>query len=246
MLINTKAIVLRHAAYNDSYSVAQLFARECGRVSYLIPRSPKRAKGGGGVRLLMSPLYELEITAEHKPHRDLHFIREAKLCAGRARIQSDPVKNSVALFLAEFLYLTLRLPEADTEVYDFIADSINRLESADCSAANFHLVFLYRLLSPMGLIPDIQLDGRQRSEWFDPADGRFVPHPPTHGKGIPPQEAAYMPLFSRITYDNMQAFRLSRQERRRVLDYLVDYYRFHLPGFPQLKTPDILSALFDK
>lgn len=245
MIIVSRAIVLHNTAYNDSYSIAHLFSRESGRVPYLIPRSSKRGKGGGSLRLLISPLNELEITAEHKPHRDLHFIKEAKLCSSRGRIQSDPVRNSIALFLTEFLYLILRLPEADTNLYDFVASSIDKLEEMDGSMANFHLAFLFRLLVPLGLIPDLQFKGSVIPRWFDPADGRFVSNAPAHGRGIPPHQSTYLQLFSRITFDNMKAFRLSRAERRQVLDYLVDYYRFHLPPFPLLKTPDILSALFD-
>lgn len=242
MIVSTRAIVLHNMPYNDNYSIACFFAKEGGRVSYLIPRNQKRGKGLG-LRQMVSPLNELEIIAEHKPHRDLHFIKEAKLVKSHVHIQFDLTKNSIALFLSEFLYAVLRMPDSDEELYNFISLSLDRLESSD-SPANFHLVFLYRMLAPMGLMPDLSIPIGSSCGWFDPADGRFVEHAPIHGRGIPPRESAYLLLFSRITFDNMAAFRLSRTDRRRILDCLIEYYRFHLPNFPLLKTPDILSVLF--
>jgi DNA repair protein RecO (recombination protein O) len=49
----------------------------------------------------------------------------------------------------------------------------------------------------------------------------------------------------RLNYETMGLFAMNRQQRQRCLAIVMDYYRLHLPDFPQLKSLDILQELFD-
>jgi DNA repair protein RecO (recombination protein O) len=48
----------------------------------------------------------------------------------------------------------------------------------------------------------------------------------------------------RMDYPTMHLFRLSRNERNRILDVLLTYYRLHLPGFPTLRSLSVLQELY--
>ena len=39
-------------------------------------------------------------------------------------------------------------------------------------------------------------------------------------------------------------FRLSRQQRQRILHVLNEYYRLHVPNFPELKSLEVLQELY--
>jgi len=41
----------------------------------------------------------------------------------------------------------------------------------------------------------------------------------------------------------MHLFRLSRNNRNTIVDYLLEYYRLHVYDFPPLKSIDILREL---
>lgn len=53
-----------------------------------------------------------------------------------------------------------------------------------------------------------------------------------------------LPVLFRMNYPTMHLFRLSRRERQRILHVLNEYYRLHVPGFPELKSLEILQELF--
>ena len=53
-----------------------------------------------------------------------------------------------------------------------------------------------------------------------------------------------MGMLMRMNYETMHLFAMSRTERNRCLEIILRYYRLHLPGFPELKSPDVLRELF--
>ena len=73
---------------------------------------------------------------------------------------------------------------------------------------------------------------------------RFSRTPPLHGHYLEPADAARLPLLMRMRYDTMAKFRFSHAERHRMLDFINQYYRLHLPDFPALKSLDVLRQVF--
>ena len=61
---------------------------------------------------------------------------------------------------------------------------------------------------------------------------------------LPPQEAQVIHLLSRMTFSNMTVFRFNREERNRMLDVIISYYRLHNAAIGTLRSPDILKQLF--
>lgn len=47
-----------------------------------------------------------------------------------------------------------------------------------------------------------------------------------------------------MNYATMHLFRFSGAERSRLLGHINDYYRLHLPGFPELKSLPVLAEVF--
>ena len=59
-----------------------------------------------------------------------------------------------------------------------------------------------------------------------------------------PEESARIINLMRMKYDNMHLFAMNRMERNRCLDIINEYYRLHLPDFPELKSLPVLQELF--
>lgn len=240
MFIQTPAIVLHSAAYNDRYIIAHLYTREHGRLNVLVPRG---GRSRSRHHLLLTPLAEIELTAELKPRRDLALLKEAKILSAYHTIQTHPAKCSQAIFLSELLYRVLSLPEADHALYDYISSAMQIFEVIQRGVANFYLCFTYHLLHFLAVAPEIQRQDRSAPAlWFDLAEACFTPRPRSVQYALAPHEAVHLRLFARIRFDNLSAFRYNRHDRAIILDRLMLFYRLHLPAFSPLRSIEILRS----
>ena len=62
-------------------------------------------------------------------------------------------RRTVALFIAEVLYRTLRHPMADEALFDFIASTIRFLDTTE-QPENIHIAFLIHLAAHLGFATD--------------------------------------------------------------------------------------------
>ena len=106
MLCKTRGIVLHSIPYNDKYSIIYMYTEAFGRASYLVARS--RGKKSSVSKALFMPLSVVEMEVEHLNKRDLHRIRETKLCYPLTEVFCNPVKNILALFLSEILFRVVK------------------------------------------------------------------------------------------------------------------------------------------
>ena len=84
----------------------------------------------------------------------------------------------------------------------------------------------------------------REDSFFDLRGATFCATPPLHRDFLQPEEAGRIRLLMRMDYPTMHLFRLSRNERNRILDVLLTYYRLHLPGFPTLRSLSVLQELY--
>lgn len=241
MLSKTRGIVLHSIPYNDKYAIIYMYTEAFGRASYLVARN--RSKKSTVSKALFMPLSVLEMEVEHLNKRDLHRIKETKICYPLTELFCNPVKNVLALFLAEVLFRVVKDTEPDARLFGFLYDSIQMLECAEEGVANFHLVFLLRLLSYMGIYPNA--DSHNPGRYFDMLNGTFADSPPMHRHYLNKEESLVFARLLKISFENMSLYSFSRQDRVRIIDRVLEYYRLHLPDFPEIKSFSVLQSLFD-
>ena len=134
MLCKTRGIVLHSIPYNDKYSIIYMYTEAFGRASYLVARS--RGKKSSVSKALFMPLSVVEMEVEHLNKRDLHRIRETKLCYPLTEVFCNPVKNILALFLSEILFRVVKETEPDSRLFEYLFESIQLLELSDKGVAN--------------------------------------------------------------------------------------------------------------
>jgi len=118
MLHKTQGIVLGISPYSDIYGIAQVFTRDFGRVSYLLPRSQR--KKSNIKTSLFFPLSVLNLEVEHLPLRDVHRLREAERQFPLYDLCTNMTKVSLAFFLSEFLLRVLRESDHNELIFDFV------------------------------------------------------------------------------------------------------------------------------
>ena len=240
MLSKTPALVLHAIKYGETRLIVDLFTRQHGRLSFIVslPKSPKAKVK----KQYFQPLTMLEIEADVRPKAQLQKVRDVRLAVPLTTIPFDPHKLSISLFVAEFLYHALRGEQQNAPLYDYVTNSILWLDSQDARFANFHLVFLMRLSRFLGFYPN--LDHYAPGDYFDLRESIFTSQPPLHRDFLLRQEAEKIQVMMRMDFPTMHLYKMSHQERNRLLEVALAYYRLHLPDFPELKSVEVLRELY--
>lgn len=239
MLHKTEGIVLGTTSYSDAYSIAHLFTRDFGRVSYLLPMS--RGKKTKIRTSLFFPLSVLHLEVEHMPLRDVQRLKEAERQFPLYELCTNMTKVSLAFFISEFLSFVLRESDNNELTFDYLKNSVETLEAAEKGLANFHLALMMGLTRFLGIYPNTEFTGEY--SFFDLQNGEFVVSEPIHSYYLKRRESAYLRDLHRINYGNMHLFKLSRNNRNEIVDQLLDYYRLHVCNFPPLKSLEVLREM---
>ncbi len=240
MLTKTQAIVLHSLKYGETRIIVDMFTRDFGRLSFIVS-IPKTTKAKVK-KQMFQPLTMLEIETDIRPKVQLQKIKDVRQASPYVSIPFEPQKLAISLFLAEFLYYALRSEQQNVPLFDYIADSIQWLDSQADHFANFHLVFLMRLSRFLGFYPN--LDDYAPGSYFDLRESVFCSAPPMHRDFLQPQDADKVQLMMRMDFPTMHLFRMSHQERNRLLEVSLIYYRLHLTDFPEMKSVSVLQDLY--
>ena len=240
MIEKTRAIVLSSIKYGESQFIVDLFTESWGRLSFMV-RLPKSGKGKVK-RQYFQPLTLLRIGFDYRPKLDLQKLQEASLDAPLMGITMDPIKISLALFLAEFLTYATRCEQDNHPLFSFIYNSILWLDGTQSVPANFHIVFMIHLSLFLGFPPNIEIG--ENDVYFDLQEGCFVPTVPTHRHFLSVADSQRLKVLFRLRYETMHLYSMSRTERNHCVEVILDYYRLHVPGFPEIKSLSVLRELF--
>ena len=240
MLTKTQAIVLHSLKYGESRLIVDMFTRTFGRQSFIVS-IPKTSKGKIK-KQFFQPLTLLEIETDIRPKLQLQKLNDVRLLTPFASIPFEPDKLAISLFVAEFLYYALRSEQRNELLDDYLEYSIMWLDGQQANFANFHIVFLLRLTRFLGFYPN--MDDYEDGDYFDLRESEFMRNPPVHRDFLHPEEAQKVQLMMRIDFPTMHLFRMSHNDRNRLLEISIKYYRLHLPDFPEMKSIEVLQALY--
>lgn len=240
MEVKTKAIVLRAVRYGDSRMIVDMLTANVGRVSFACGLS--KTNRGKIKKQLFQPLTLLDIVFDYRPNVELQRIKDVRVARPFTSIPFDAYKLSIGLFLAEFLVYASKGEQDGNRLEEFTEKSLLWLDNAVEGFANFHLVFMIHVSLFIGFYPN--LDGYSDGAWFDLRDGSFTMTCPSHPDYLNPDDSRRILLLTRMNFDNMRLFRMSRDDRNRCLDVIIAYYRLHVPNFPVLRSLDVLRELF--
>ena len=106
MVVSTKALVLSKIKYKDNDLIVKCYTASSGVKSYVIKNALKSKKGK------LKPAYFqlltlLEIEADHKDNRNLHYFKEVRLYKPYETLHTSIFKSTVIMFLAEILSMVL-------------------------------------------------------------------------------------------------------------------------------------------
>jgi len=236
-----RGIVLRTVKYGDTSLVVDLFTESRGRQAFMT--SISRAKRSVRSVSFWQPLSMVEFSADLRPNSGkMPRPVDVRTYYNYTDLPFSPVKSTLALFLAEFLSAALREEKENPPLYHYIEHSLQWLDMvrSPTSMGNFHLAFLMHLSRFIGIYPNFD----RPDHYFDLLAGTYCDRQPPHAHFLRDAEARALPTLFRMDYSTLHLFRLSRQERQRILHVLNEYYRLHVPNFPELKSLEVLQEFY--
>ena len=237
MVVTTKAIVLSSIKYSD-YDIIVKCYTELGIKSYLIKGILKHRKGKL-TPAFFQPLMQLEITANYKPNRTLHFIQEATLNYAYSTISINVVKQTIVMFLSEVLSNSLREEETNVNLYSYLETAFIWLDTHN-ESANFHLFFLMNLTKYLGFYPEKE----NGSLYFDLEEGKFSNHISSKNY-ISGEKLTHFKELLGTNFDVLNRLKFNKKIRQNMLEILIQYFELHLSGFNRPKSLAILKTVFE-
>lgn len=235
---SSKAIVLSALKYGDTSRIVRLYTDQFGLISVLI-NSVSSKKSAVRPSMLL-PLTLLDIVHTHKGDGKLERIKEAKMDLTYTAIPYDPVRNALALFLAELFGKVLREETENREKFDFVRSSCLALDTLEKVPSAFHLSIWAKLTLYLGFSPDIQKE--QSGSYFDLQEGLFLEHPSLLHPYLDQHTTAY--LLAAIKWDFSSPLQIPKQGRSDLLEGLLRFMNIHLDGFGSFKSLEVLGEIF--
>jgi DNA repair protein RecO (recombination protein O) len=239
MLHKTRGIVFKATDYGESSVIVQLFTEKFGLQSYIINGAKKpKAKIG---RNMLQPLHLLDLVVYHKNTGSVQRISELKNAPVLQSIPYDVIKSCIAIFLNEVLYKAVKQQSPDENLFDFVFSAIEWLDHQTGSVANFHLLFLVQLTRYLGFYPDRYQVGQ--ADYFDMKNGTFCNYKPDSLMYLSPPHTHNFRLLLQCGFENMQQLKLTNDERRYLIQKLLEYYAMHVEGFGNIRSADVLEEV---
>lgn len=237
MLHKTRGIVFKTTDYGESSVIVQIFTEKFGLQSYIINGVKKpRAKIS---RNMLQPLHLLDLVVYHKSTGQVQRISELRNSPVLQSIPYDVIKSSIALFLNEVLYKAVKQQSADENLFDFIFNAIEWLDNQTEGLANFHLLFLTKLTRYLGFYPDQAAS----ADYFDMKNGVFSKYKPEGFYYLSPPHTQNFYMLLQCSFEHVGQLKFSNDERRYLVQKLLEYYSLHIESFGNIHSHEILEEV---
>lgn len=234
MLHTTRAIVLRTIRHADRSTILQVYTEAFGLRSCFVRISRRRGLQGS----LFQPLNRLELVMEERTGREVNDLREARIEAPLSG-QGDPMRSAIWLFLQEILLRVLKEESADRGLFTHLHGAIGAIDRAR-DLTHIPIVFLIQLSRPLGFFPSGPGGGEEN---FDLLEGHFIQGEAPSGHTLRPPLSRLLASALGAGLDDPPPPAMKPVDRRELFDHLLLYYRMHVEGFGDLRSPGVLRQV---
>lgn len=240
MLQTTPGIVLHSIKYGDTSLITRILTPRFGVQSYMV-QGVRKTKARTRASLFQ-PLTLLELVVYHKERTGLQHIREVRCTYPLAAIGNDIRKNAIALFMSEVLHHALRNQEPHPEAFDFVYNAVVTLDNQQENLATFHIVFLLQLARFLGFAPATNFS--ESHCYFNLQEGVYQKSPGLQSQSLTSEESMYFFRLTQASLSDNPNTKIPSSVRRSLLLHTINYYRYHIEGFAEVKSVDVLEQIF--
>ena len=212
---NTRLIVLSLTKFKDNAIVLHCLSREHGRRSFIVN------VGKGGSMAMFLPLSILEADIIENPKSQLARAKNISALYPLYSLRSNMYKNSIAMFLSEVLYRSIRDGFYEEGLFDWCRGSILTLDSLERDFSNFHLRFLLEYAHALGFAPSLEA---------------LLPFA---GDSLPQIKSLLQSSFTETLL-----LPLTGEQRNRIADILLQYIGYHSECSLNVQSLKVLREIF--
>ena len=237
MEVADSAIILGTIEVKNNNNIVKMFTHDYGLVSVYLAAGTKKKSARNAV---LQPLSICQVVYSKNKKTSIPKLKEANIETPLLNIQMDIYKSTIALFLADFLQMVLPNDQEDG-LYDFVCNSIKMFNEIEDGKINYHLSFLLKISKWLGIQPTLN---KERNNFFDLKEGLFLTGTPNHPYYLSSSETQILAQFLRCNGSDIGRIKLTGIQRRKLLNSIIKYYTFHVPGFRKPKSLTILEEVF--
>jgi DNA repair protein RecO (recombination protein O) len=223
MILATKGIVLNYIKYKETSIIVKIFTEKFGLKSFIVNgiRSQKAKKSIGNYQ----PFTILDMQIYWHEQKDLLRISESKIWRPTPDIAQNIKKSTIAIFLSEVLLKTLyHETNENPTLYQFIEQSVLRIDQTQSGYEDFHVRFLIALCPYLGFA----LDSTDliTSVEMDPPTEHYL--------------AQLMASPNLLTQTSMT----SGEVRKKGLEAVIAFMYEHMDTLSEIKSLKVLHQVF--
>lgn len=239
MLHKTSGIVLQTIRYTDTSLIAKIYTEQFGLQSYMI--SGVRSKKSKTKASLFQPMTIVELEVSNSQKSSLNRISEIAIQHPYSEIPYNIIKSTITMFLNEVLFRSLKEEHADEDLFSFIKNSLLILDLKTESCSNFHLCFLVQISKFFGFYP--QGVYSEMDCFFDLGEGKFISRVPSHNNYLNASDAKLLSKLMVSNFETVHEIKMDGVQRKMMLNYLLTFFRFHIPSFGEMKSMAVLEQI---
>jgi DNA repair protein RecO (recombination protein O) len=244
MLSQTKAIILRTVPYGETSLVVTALTQVYGLQSYMVKGARSTGKKGQSLRPYLQPGALLDLVVYHHPTDHLQYIREMRWARVYQRVLSSVLHHAVATWMVELLTKCIRQSEPNPELFERAEQYLTLIDEAEPGVvANLPLHFALYLAGELGFRPENNYS--ENCPVFNLAEGKFMPEGYRPDQSIEHNGAHLTHLLLSAEHPvTLYRIKMSREQRRALLQAYEAYFSIHVEGFGHMRSLEVLRQLF--
>ena len=225
-----QGILVHRAPYSETSLLVTLLTREHGLATFLF-QGGKKKKGN-----ILFPLAQIEFSYYKRLDSSLGKISEVNLSVVSQHIPFDPVKSSIAFFMAELIHLLIKPGHPEKALFRQLEQEIRWLDASD-ELTNYP-IWLFGLFSrECGIAPSVEA---VHPTVFDLAGGKLSTVRPIHPQYVEGEWVHWLETALQEEKAVFLAMAIPREERLKCFDAWIAYFQNHLPGLRDFKSVPVI------
>ncbi len=239
MSSTTRGIILQTTNYSETSLVVKIYSEQSGLGSYIV--SGVRARNSRFKSNIFQPLSLVELVASGKPGQSMKRISDIHLSPPFSGIPGDIIKSSIAIFLSEVIYRSIREEEPNPTLFGFLHNSIQILDLCHDNCSRFHIYFMIRFSRHLGFFP--HGDCIPGVSIFDLKEGFFTGNQPVHDAFLDHRHADLLYRLMHASFDDYRDIRVTPAATKILLKALVTYFEIHHTHGNPIRSHTVLEEV---
>lgn len=220
-------IFLHRISYSNTSLIISFYTKENGLKKFIFKGGKKKAHN-------LFPMGLSELSYYDRKESDLLQLTAAEP-AFPTDFQFDPIKGTIAFFMAEVIRKVVQLNEKDPAMFRFLEGAVRNLNDSNDSQLT-PVLFMIDLAEWLGVQPFIENDSHA---YFNLEEGRYEGVKRSQFTIVSGEIAEL--IKAHILGKEVQT--LAKQQRVEALEVMIIYFRIHVPGFEKIEAYEIVKEV---